>query len=429
MCNHGVAQSGAGGGTLDSTYEITVRGCDGADFAARVTERFELLSAARRLLPGERVGGCMWRVAPNTSGVEVRFDEGGGRSHYSGLLQCGSVWHCPVCAARVAEQSRGELRYAVGVPGHLVFLATYTVGHHGGERLIDVLEALRGAYDAAVGGRAGAAIRAKHEIVGTISNLEVTWGRVNGFHPHLHVLVFMHDGGAGLVRERPGGEAWYRKYVDERGGELELDLWERWRHVAGRLGHVVDAQAFDVRASDTGVAAYVSKYGRLPSEERVSGRRWGVDDEMAASVRGKRGRGDNLSVWQVLAGAGGGDGELGRVFVEYARAMKGRRKLRYSKGFREYLGLDRREKSIEELTVLDDTSSRVLAFLTRDEWRVVRENGARAALLAVAALGDVGRVNRFLSSLPGYASVGAPIRVLDDEFGSFAALVSFQRGF
>lgn len=36
-----------------------------------------------------------------------------GKAFYQGLMACGGVWTCPVCAAKVSERRRQELKEAI----------------------------------------------------------------------------------------------------------------------------------------------------------------------------------------------------------------------------------------------------------------------------------------------------------------------------
>ena len=67
--------------------------------------------------------GVMVRMTPGSSGSSCR-------AGFAGLATCGSVWACPVCAAKVAAERAGELGAvltAAGEAGHQVAMVTLTV--------------------------------------------------------------------------------------------------------------------------------------------------------------------------------------------------------------------------------------------------------------------------------------------------------------
>jgi len=251
----------------------------------------------------------------------------------------------------------------------------------------------------------------------------VTYGS-HGWHPHIHALFLLSGGDLWLLPELE--QARYRDY---RVAMLELDFWLRWRGIVESLGGVVDHRAFDVRGTDYGVSDYVTKFGRLPSQCRPSFK-WGVEDELA-KMSVKRGRGSSFSPFELLAMAGAGDQSAGVLFQEYARTMKGKRHLRWSKGLRARVGLGR-EKGVDELVSDDDKKSDVLALLSRDEWDVVKRNRARGEVLRVAASGDVDELVRFLQSLSGWdAAHSGVVRLVagdDLEASRLRSVLGWERG-
>ncbi len=80
--------------------------------AAQVREeRFALQGVALRLVPHERVARCLRYPYPLASEVQVLHGRGpqGETARFGGLEVCGSVWLCPVCAAKITERWRREL--------------------------------------------------------------------------------------------------------------------------------------------------------------------------------------------------------------------------------------------------------------------------------------------------------------------------------
>ncbi|MDF9645043.1 hypothetical protein, partial [Bacillus cereus] len=73
-------------------------------------ERYACQSVARKALPNERVSMCLRRV--NGSFVQVLKHKKTQKAFYDGLLVCSSVWNCPVCAAKISERRRKELKQA-----------------------------------------------------------------------------------------------------------------------------------------------------------------------------------------------------------------------------------------------------------------------------------------------------------------------------
>lgn len=397
------ATSGAAsGGALDNTYRITVR-------SSAIADKYYLQSIARRLLPGTRCAMCARSIIPGKDGVEIRKVRGARAAYFGNVMRCNLPWVCAVCASRISEDRRQELSAALRAnPQLFPVLNTNTVVHHLAERLRVVLDRLARVGDAFSSGRAMQAIKEKHEIVGQVYTLEVTVGP-NGWHPHRHNLLLC-NWGAELVMMP---EAERVRYLDERIGYLELDLWTHYKHVAERVGFEASPEAFDVRGGNDAVANYLAKFGRFPKVERPASMKWRVEDELTKAIV-KKGRGENRSPWQLLADCAEGDELSGELFKEYAVAMKGSKVMHYSRGTRALLGMGA-EKSIAELVTEDDKRSDNLALLLPEQWRVVLKNGARAKVIEVAAAGDVAALLNYLNGLPGmeYHPVGVESWVAD----------------
>ena len=303
-------------------------------------------------------------------------------SAYRGLQTCGSVWMCPVCASKVSERRRQELGEAVRrwqETGGVVLLVTFTVRHRAADDLRMVLEGLLKARKRLLAGKRAFNTRERFGIAGRVRALEVTWG-TNGWHPHIHELVFLRQG------------------IDRNAFLAELR--DRWGQcvVAAGLRDVND-HGVDVRFADLSVADYVAKFGH----ERT----WDVQHELTKQVT-KVGKQGNLSPIGLLMASFEGDRAAGARWREYALVFKGCRQLSWSKGLRELLELDP-ERSDEEIAGEVREDAVQLAQLDRGQWRVVLGNDARAELLEVARTGDVTVVRSVLSSLgvdDGWAVLG-----------------------
>lgn len=337
---------------------------------SRVAHRFALQSAARELLPSERVAICLRRPIPGRQLVDVFHAPLSRSAHFGGLQVCGSVWGCPVCAAKISERRRVELSAGLLSWDGRAVLVTFTLQHNSSERLLTLLEGLLGGYRALRSGKFWPAFSARHSLAGSVRSLEVTYGS-NGWHPHLHVLMLLRSELAIIP--------------------FEADLKRQWSKVLARTGHNASwAHGVDVRFSDASVADYVAKFGRQSD--------WTVVHEVTKAVV-KQGRSGGRSPLQLLGDSVLGDEPAGQLWVEYYRAFKGRKQLVWSRGLRQLLGLVVDEKSDEELAEEKDQAAILLAQLTLLQWRRVLSNDARGELLEVAAFGDLDKFNSFLELL------------------------------
>lgn len=329
-----------------------------------------LQSAARELLPHERVAKCLRvSIAPY---VDVLYSAAVKAAHYRGLMVCGSIWTCPPCAAKISERRRVEVQQAITnwqAQGGKVVFASFTLRHTFEDTLEDLLTGFLDGLRKMRNGAPWQRLVARFGITGSIRALECTHGFTHGWHPHAHVLFFV-AGDTDVDQFTAALRGRWLSLLAARGLDAS---WERGVHV---------------RMADTAASDYVAKLG---SE-------WTVAHEMT-KAGAKRAAGDNRTVAQLLADyALNGDAQAGDLWVEYARLFKGKRHLHWSHGLRALL-LPEPELSDAELAAVVEQDAVVLASLTLEQWRCVVAHDARAEVLLVAASGDVVAVWAFLGEL------------------------------
>lgn len=302
--------------------------------------------------------------------MDVIHHAASGSASFGGLQRCGSVWNCPVCAAKIAERRKEEVASGVAqleAAGRRVVMVTYTVRHGKGDDLKAVLAGLLRARRRMRSGRWAREWQERFGVVGSIRALEVTHG-ANGWHPHVHELLVL----AGDVDEQ----------------QLQETMRQRWLWALGREGLSAAAEIGLKISFDLGSAEYLAKFGQE--------RGWGPEHELTR-LHTKESRGGR-SPWQLLgAYSEGQDQQAGALFVEYAGVFKGQRQLWWSKGLKAACGLV--DKTDEELVEEEEEQGRVLVRIRKPGWKWVVGNDARANVLDVAATGDAQAVGDLLRGL------------------------------
>jgi hypothetical protein len=110
---------------------------NGKSQAQRTDGRLRLRDGIQRFSRLDSVRGCETAPIGEAVGVRARAGE---QTGFAGLMRCGSVWSCPVCAARVRGSRAADLeRYAAAwlKEGHGLYLVTLTVPHWNRVRLAD----------------------------------------------------------------------------------------------------------------------------------------------------------------------------------------------------------------------------------------------------------------------------------------------------
>lgn len=347
----------------------------GLDPSAIRQERYALQSAARDLLPDSRTAKCLRYRQKNSNGVEVWKSTAYKRAHYGGLQTCASVWTCPVCSAKISERRRAELQALIAAheaTGGVVLLVTRTVPHSRADDLGELLTAIRKAEAGYKAHRDYKAVMQSFGLVGTVRAVEVTHGHANGWHPHVHELLFL--------------------ALPVVIADLEEDLSRIWKAAALRAGLDAPSRAHGLTVQDGSKAAkYASK--------------WGLESELTQWHK-KRGKVESRTPFDLLRSyLGEDDRHAGALFREYAEAFHGRHQLQFSRGLRALYGVS--VITDEELAEAQDEDAYLLGSLDLDQWRLVRRVEARGLLLEVAANGGWDAVLLLLESL----------RTLPDKFG------------
>jgi hypothetical protein len=329
---------------------------------ARRLLRYKLQDQAGKILPGERVAKCLKRKIPVKSRVEVWRSEKLKKAHYKNLMICGSVWMCPVCAAKITERRRVELEKVIEGTRYKKVMVTFTLQHKSWESLARLYSGLTRSFRDMKSGRVWARFEKKAGIVASIRGSEITWGENSGWHPHFHVVFFLDQPGEKLDQEYKN--AFLAEISKMYGGK-----------VAKNGFYVSPEYGIKVSFDQDHVSTYAAK--------------WGMDDELAKSPA-KIAKGDHYTPFQILLESAKGSEQkeiFEQLFIDYAAAMKGKKQLVWSKGARELFDIGQ-ETSDLDLAAAALEKSVIFAGLRDDHWKKIVSMMARAELLEVAGSGD-----------------------------------------
>lgn len=324
----------------------------------------------RSLIPDWRVGECMRR--PVGGLVSVHYHPEYESATFGGLKVCGSVWVCPVCAARIGAKRAQEVAAAAAnwiAKGGRVIMLTLTLQHHARRQLGELNVAMNGAYRQMRQGKAWVGFVQRYGLMGSITAREYTHGG-NGWHPHLHVLFFLE-----------------KAVSDDQLAAMEQFLAKRWRGALAKRGETADlTHGTDLRPADKSAGEYVAKLSAT----------WSVGAELAGASS-KEGRKGSSTPAQLLERRIGGDHDAGDLFVEYAFATYGKNWITWSRGLRKLCGLDQEEASDQVLAEEHEAGGLVLLVLTHEQWYWVVGNALRGELIYQAHAGDGAYLAAWLS--------------------------------
>lgn len=318
--------------------------------------------------------------------VTVRLS--GGHAGLAGLVTCGSVWACPVCAAKIAARRSlevGSLLAAAQAEGVPAAMVTLTLRHRSDDRLRPLVEAIGYGWSKSTSGRGWVRDRERFGVLGFVRVQEVTHGSRNGWHPHVHAVVL----GEGL-----------RTDLDAE--ELAAGMFMRWRDAIVRLGFdapMLQAQECHLLGGQS-IGTTLAEYFTLAKS-------YGVTEDVAARIgmemthtQSKTARSvhSTRSVWELLDEANNGEVPGVYLWHEFEQAMKGKRQISYSQGIRERFGLRLDETSDEEIAEeeLGDEQDDLVVILP-DGWsRLVDNPDWIPAMLDVTEAGGQSALLAFL---------------------------------
>jgi hypothetical protein len=346
-----------------------------------------------------------------------------GVAHYQGLVTCGSIWACPVCGAKIRNARAEEIAAAAAVwhqAGNSVLMVTLTAPHDMGmmlecqackgsgikrgtscackgrrrrhrtigKRTPDtcalracpacggrggLLPVISRSFSAVIAGRAWLRLKETVPVAGTIRSLEVTHGP-NGWHPHLHALVFIHG------------------QVDAAQlAALSIHVRNTWSRAIVQAGYRPPSDLHGVKIDVCTSAAEAGAYIAKTQDGKSPG------NEMARSdlKSGKSGHRTPLEILGEIADTG----DLAELplWHEYEKATKGHQAITWSMGLRELLLGVQPERTDEEIAA-EEIGGDLVLEISREAWREVTRNlgletrfleaferGGSTALLELAA--------------------------------------------
>ena len=380
-----------------------------------------------------RPATCGW-----SAGSHVGVMRGDGPARFTGVQSCASVHSCAHCGAiirgRRAVEVQDASKWWENTQGGSFLFLTLTVRHKAEDSLERTADALTAAFTSMIKGAPWRRFSRRHGVRHFIKSQEVTLGWANGWHAHLHVLLFVDLHGAArdlaqdardawqAVRENPTVKGLPNASRVKKAKRLDEDAAEAARIAAQGIGvqrkkelhgwladHWTDAvvarggrrpsrhRGVDIRTVRDGnvVALYISK---LQEGDRLQ---WAVGNEMArADV--KKGRLDSLVPLELLDVDGLTPEQVERqraYWVEYVRTMVGRRAMTWSRGLKELAGIE--EVDDEEVVEAEDAEAaadeRVIVIAAK-HWAAIKYDGD--ALARILELVEADRVDEVSGIVP-----------------------------
>lgn len=296
--------------------------------------------------------------------ISVLVRQKGEKIGYAHLQTCKKRWMCPLCADRMARQTRASLSRALrveSISGYIPLFITYTAKHMEGEALRHVSSELQRAHRQLHSGKRFSEAASSVGYDGSFRALEITIGN-SGWHFHIHELAFV-DRSAET-------------------GEFADLLVSRWSSEVAKVGGYASPEhGLDIREADAEVKDYAEKFGIAP--ELTQGVQKAKDD-------------GGLLPFQ-LAEVYLTDSRRAKwaadKFSEYAAATKGLKQTATGGTLRKLF------RHIKDNPDQTDYETNILASLTTEEWKRVLRGGKRAALLTAIEQKDLATASSIIGRL------------------------------
>ena len=318
------------------------------------------------------VVSCLQSCVSTKTEVEIHLPKDKPYATLKNVFLCKNFWMCPVCRSNFLKQKRKDIQAVVSKSKTNNIMATFTLRHKSKDTLLSMVEAIQRASSDLWTDRVWLGLKKKYQFDWWVRNIEVTWGKKNGFHVHIHVLI-------GSLSD------WMNM------GEIEEKLYQAWNRLVQKYG---------MRGLDRDVGVNV-----IPAEnagEYLA--KWSMSSEMAGE---KKGKGDNRSIGDLeldVLGYTTDEGYEGYATLqqtsfllqEYHEAFARRKFLQPGGRFNKILKADKEEeenKEEEEEIIEDET----VVFVNGSFWSKLSHAGYSMDFVAELEVRDIPRAMDWLA--------------------------------
>jgi len=351
-------------------------------------ERWALKSVVNKLLPKSRTAKCMVYRQPmagyGLAPIQVHVTCEHQKAFYTGLMACGSIWNCPICAAKVSERRRTELQDAMSAAERLGWQAhfvTLTVPHGIGDDLKQIKLLQQKALSRMSSGKNSIKSQLLRNGItqhGYVRAYEITHGQ-NGFHPHFHIILFT-SGCSSAQIQRLYAPAWQKACIS------------------------------------VGLPKPSDKHGctvQDGSEAAVYASKWGIEDEMTKANQ-KQSKRKGITPWGLLRAVLDENNPeyppeyAAKLFQVYSACMKGARQLHWSVGLRNALALAPELTDEQLAEKITDEDAIHFATIPFEQWKIFSKIKIQANILTIAEAAHKTGANYFYEILNGYFERNKP---------------------
>jgi hypothetical protein len=286
-----------------------------------------------------------------------------GKFMYKGGASCSAIWRCPICSMKILKGRAKELYSLTSAhlkhckKNELGFL-TLTVKHSRKDALKDTLEKLLQSWVKVQNQRFFTTIKKDGHFLGQIKALEITHTKANGWHPHLHIILFWQDLNEHQIRENQ---------------QQILNSWCRYTKGS------IDAQNEKI-VYNTDVSEYVTKWDSIQE----------LTNDFSKNANGMKpfqllnNIYENKMLYDYKS-LNVSNKRCKAMFAEYIEATKGKHRIGISRVLNALYKVE--SKTDEQLTQEIEVEDIVLSF-QREVWAIINKNHLQPHLIDICYEND-----------------------------------------
>jgi hypothetical protein len=281
---------------------------------------------------------------PISKEVDIVHSKTSKKAHFSNVSTCSNVHSCPVCSSYIAACRCDEIR--LGMKNHFeqsprgsVSMMVLTHSHTRYDVLKDTLDKLKEAMEIFQADWFVKSTIKKNGMVGKIRAFEITYSKLNGWHPHFHILWFSSEK-INIDVFRDTLSPYWIKALESVGlsgsGDRALNVYggEHASQYVTKLAEEISLSNSKLGKSANGIPHYTPF--QLLDYVYVNEEKHDVS-------------------WAKNA------------FYEYSETMRGRKSIVWSRGLKDLLKV--REFSDEEASMPAEKDLMVYVSITRSDWQ------------------------------------------------------------
>jgi hypothetical protein len=311
--------------------------------------KWKLQAEARRLVGG-RLNACYRAPTQKQGNATLYYSQATERAFWHGLMTCGRVWLCPVCAVKISSRRLNEIKIALDDKRTDWMMMTFTIQHHRGNALSGLITDLNDAVRKLYQSRVWKDIKKEFSLVGSISGFEIRYSQRSGWHPHRHIIY-----------------AFEQKITDQDAAKIRHRVEKVVFSCLQEKGYKV-AAGFTIKESQVREDAYITKI----SCELTLGQ------TKTSST--------SYSPFQLLELSRSGEKWAAVAFQEYAKATKAKQFIRWSAGLKDYFKVqEMTDKEIADKKQDDDAKAVLTISTTSELWKTVKNRYLQGYFCVIAA--------------------------------------------